>query len=124
MRNDCNCNSSPCECLPDSNPCKNCGLCCEHLIIEIDHVDVVREPSLLPVVQLLDGGGRIEYETEFEKVYGLACGSSKPCPMLGKSKRCSIYPTRPNVCVAFEAGSDQCNDLREMKGLEPVKGKK
>ncbi len=24
--------------------CKDCGLCCRKLIIEIDHVDVVREP--------------------------------------------------------------------------------
>jgi len=103
-----------------SSPCENCGLCCKSLIIEIDHLDVVREPKLLPVVTLLGGGGRITYESDWEKQYRLACGSRHPCQMLGEDLRCGIYPTRPNCCVAFEVGSEKCNELREEAGLELI----
>jgi Fe-S-cluster containining protein len=97
--------------------CKDCGLCCKKLIIEITHVDVVREPSLLPVVTLLDGNGRIQYDDDFDKEYNLTCG--KPCAML-VGNRCSIYPTRPNICIQFEVGGEQCNELREENGMERI----
>lgn len=100
--------------------CDQCGACCRNLIIEIDHIDVVREPSLLPVVTLLDGGGRVQYESEWEKQYGLACGSKHPCQKLGEDNRCTIYPTRPNVCVGFEPGSEQCQEIREAVGIGPL----
>lgn len=102
--------------------CDGCGLCCKHLIIEIDHLDVVREPRLAPpATRLLDGGGSVRYESEWEKQYGLACGPAHPCPMLGPDNRCGIYPTRPNCCVAFEAGGDQCQELRAAHGLPPLR---
>lgn len=99
--------------------CDKCGACCRKLIVEIDHIDVVREPRLLPVVTLLDGHGSIKFDSEWEKQYHLACAD--PCPMLGVDNLCSIYPTRPNVCIAMEAGSDQCQEAREAAGLEPLK---
>ncbi|ODU02548.1 MAG: hypothetical protein ABS79_00290 [Planctomycetes bacterium SCN 63-9] len=103
--------------------CDRCGLCCRQLIIEIAHVDVVREPRLLPpATRLLDGNGAISYESDWDKEYGLACGSSHPCPMLAEDGLCSIYPTRPNVCVSFEAGSAQCEELREAAGLPRLGG--
>lgn len=104
----------------DNDPCRDCGLCCKSLIIEIGHVDVVREPRLLPVVTLMDGNGSIQYESEWEKEYRLACGSKHPCQMLDANNRCTIYATRPNPCVHFEVGGEYCNELREEHGLPPV----
>jgi Fe-S-cluster containining protein len=100
--------------------CDNCGACCTQLIIEIDHLDVVREPKLLAAATLLDGHGKITYDSDWEKQYGLACGSNRPCP-LHVDNRCSIYPTRPNCCVAAEAGGMSCQEARGMAGLEPLK---
>jgi len=97
--------------------CKDCGLCCKTMIIEIDHIDVVREPRLLPVVTLLDGNGRIKYDSDWEKQYSLACGG---CQLLSEDNRCTIYPTRPNCCVAFECGGERCQELREEHGLPPI----
>ncbi len=97
--------------------CKDCGLCCKTMIIEIDHIDVVRESRLLPVVTLLDGNGRIKYESDWEKQYSLAFGG---CQLLTEDNRCTIYPTRPNCCVAFECGGERCQELREEHGLPPI----
>jgi len=100
--------------------CKDCGLCCKTMIIEIDHIDVVREPRLLPVVTLLDGGGEIKYDSDWEKQYRLACGANHPCKLLSEDNRCTIYPTRPNCCVAFEVGEERCQEMREHHGLPPI----
>lgn len=98
-----------------SDHCTDCGLCCQKLIIDIEHVDVVREPRLLPVVYLLDTG--VEKDSEWENEYRLAFGAKRPCKLLGDDKRCTIYPTRPNCCVEFEVGGEHCNELRESRGL-------
>lgn len=87
--------------------CTRCGACCRNLIIEIEHLDILREPRLLEAAELLDGNGKVKFEDDFEKQYLLACGKRKPCPFL-KDNKCGIYPTRPNVCVAMEAGGEQC----------------
>jgi Fe-S-cluster containining protein len=110
--------------MADKYECDRCGLCCRKLIIEIDHLDVVREPRLLPpATLLLDGNGAITFDSDWEKQYSLACGEARKCPchsMDGAVSTCAIYPTRPNVCVAFEAGSEQCQELRETYGLPPL----
>jgi hypothetical protein len=107
--------------MPDVYECDHCGACCKHLIIEIYHVDVVREPKLLPHAELLDGRGTIEFESNWEKEYLLAC--AKPCGLLGPDNLCTIYPTRPNCCVGLEAGDEQCQMAREAAGLEPLQPK-
>jgi Fe-S-cluster containining protein len=100
--------------------CLDCGLCCKKLIVEIEHLDVVREPRLLNKATLMDGNGSITFNSDWEKSYLLACG--EPCPFLdGITRfRCGIYPTRPNTCVGFEVGSVQCNELRVQHGLDEV----
>ncbi len=95
--------------MPEQYQCDQCGACCRRLIIEIDHIDVVREPRLLEAAEPFR---LMDYETEWDQQYLLACGSDHPCKMLD-GNRCSIYPTRPNCCVGFEAGSDQCQAARE-----------
>ena len=112
--------------MKPSNPCEACGLCCRKLIIEIDHVDVVREPRLLPVATLAHGvdswpdevTGEPIYDDKWDREYILARG--RGCPMLSDDNQCSIYPTRPNVCVQFEVGGERCNELREAAGLPPI----
>jgi len=98
--------------------CKQCGACCSELIIEIEHVDVVREPKLLDIAKHLACGvgddGEYEYpEDKWDRQYRLGT-ATKSCEML-KNNKCSIYPTRPNLCVSFEAGSEQCLAARETK---------
>lgn len=82
------------------------------MIVEIQHLDILREPRLLEHAELLDGHGKITFEDDMEKEYLLACGKSKPCAFL-KDNKCEIYPTRPNVCVAFEPGSEQCKEFQQ-----------
>ena len=43
-----------------------------------------------------------------------------PCPFLDQDQHCSIYPARPNVCVAMEAGDEQCQLARDQAGLPPL----
>jgi Fe-S-cluster containining protein len=114
--------------------CDQCGACCTKLIVEIEELDVIREPRLIgkaepfrqpPGTCLVDEDG--EPAEEIVPGYGggamLACGATHPCPMLGADNLCTIYPSRPNVCVSFQAGSDQCRQARGMAGLPPLEPK-
>jgi len=94
------------------NECKQCGSCCRQAIVEIEHLDIVREPRLLKHAQLMDGNGKIKYDSDWEKEYLLACGETMRCFFL-KNNRCQIYPTRPNVCVYLEPGGEQCEMYRK-----------
>ena len=47
-------------------------------------------------------------------------GADKPCKFLGDENQCGIYPTRPNVCVAMQAGDEQCQSARRMQHIEPL----
>jgi len=83
--------------------CKKCGGCCSGLILEIYEHDLIREPKLREFARLMDGdgnGGKIEFESDFDREYALPT----PCPMLNEDNQCSIYPTRPYSCVAFNIG--------------------
>ena len=99
--------------------CQQCSQCCRKLAIEIGCHDIVREPQLAKVVKLFRGVGDgpcgFDDETN-ETLHDDPCHSliiGKACPMLGPDNRCTIYPTRPNVCVGFKAGGAQCRKLRE-----------
>ena len=102
--------------------CDQCGACCQGpLIVQADWIDVVREPRLKDadrhyqdqkldkVLEMLEDGMR---------VVTLACGQA--CPFLSAEKTCSIYPTRPNDCVAMQAGDEQCQQARADAGLPPL----
>lgn len=73
--------------------CMKCGHCCRCSIIdEVYDVDIEREPRLKPhVTELKDEPGRYFLKT--------------PCPFLGQDNTCTIYPTRPTICVVYEPGS-------------------
>lgn len=102
--------------------CDQCGACCAGtLIVEADILDVLREPRLIeadphwtgkPLLQVLDAldePGRC-----------VLLAASRPCRFLGPDERCTIYPTRPNDCVALQAGDEQCQSARQERGLLPL----
>lgn len=101
--------------------CDQCGACCRNLIIEAELEDVLREPRIASECKLLNGNGKLRI---IESQYMIACGKTAPCPfdVITESggSQCSIYPTRPNVCVGFVAGSQKCQESRERSGLPPL----
>ena len=101
-----------------SPECDHCGACCKGTLVEIQHLDVVREPKLLRAASPCKAPlGDAIPDDPWERVYILSGASG--CPMHADG-RCSIYPTRPNVCVAFEAGSPDCQRARYHAGLTPL----
>jgi len=91
--------------------CQRCGQCCTKSIIdEILEIDLRREPRLRPHVEPirqtpgLDDAPRYSLKT--------------PCPFLlhltDGATHCTIYPTRPNICVAYEPGSSRiCSQWKD-----------
>lgn len=102
--------------------CDCCGACCNGtLIVEADYLDVLREPRLLDA----DVAGRRTTIAELAEDDGrcILLAANTPCRFLTTEGRCTIYLTRPNVCVEMQAGDEQCQDARRRRGLpllEPV----
>ena len=96
--------------------CDNCALCCQYLLVEADAVDVLREPRIESERPL----GNIHPRLSVLDVCWLLAGPGMPCPFLTPEKKCDIYPTRPEDCVAFVPGSPKCQELRKEFGLAPV----
>ena len=103
--------------------CDRCGACCNgHLIVEVYGIDVAREPKLAtadPNYRRLDSTKPLSHELD-ENDRCLVIAAGRSCPFLKEDFNCAIYPTRPNVCVAMEAGDDQCQSARKLAGLEPL----
>lgn len=98
--------------------CDRCGACCRGtLIVEAFHVDALREPRVLDA----DVTGRhptIDELSEDDRCIVLA--ANHPCRFLSAEGCCTIYPTRPNVCVAMQAGGEQCQEARRQLSLPPL----
>lgn len=98
--------------------CDQCGACCRSLIVEAGWLDALREPKILNVsrhaltLDDLKDGSRcvVLYDRQ-----------TKACPFLVDRQDskcdCSIYPTRPNECVACQAGDPKCQQARMQCGL-------
>jgi len=102
--------------------CDKRGTCCQgSLIVEADDLDVMREPLLI-AGDKSQGDRSVEQvirEIQTEgKIVLLACGSA--CAFLAENNDCSIYPTRPNSCVAMQAGDEQCQHARNVAGISPL----
>jgi Fe-S-cluster containining protein len=87
--------------------CLRCGQCCSRMILEVFDYDIIREPRLASVCEPYK-----DIKNEFH------LGS--PCPFLIKVQKCgiepdtykcTIYQTRPTMCVAFQPGCKQAKDL-------------
>ncbi len=99
--------------------CDCCGACCQGtLIVEADYLDVLREPALLDA----DIGGRRLTIEELAEDDGrcILLAAGQACQFLSADGRCTIYPTRPNVCVGMQAGDEQCQEARSRQGLPPL----
>jgi Fe-S-cluster containining protein len=104
--------------------CDQCGLCCRAFIVEASHIDVVREPLIAQKCGRMDGKGELKNPADW--CWSVCVGGFSPCPFLKKHTnvlvtfRCTIYKSRPNECVAFQAGGRRCQELREKAGLPPL----
>jgi len=105
--------------------CDSCGACCRALIIEATHLDAIREPRIQSEARLLDMHGKLPID---ESEWGLNAHREGekgfPCVFLASNNKCSIYSTRPNVCVSAQAGSSTCQRAREMMKLAPLEPRK
>ena len=104
--------------------CDQCGACCKGtLVVEADCLDFEREPKIKnadPYYRDKTIEETRELLSDESRVILLAAGENRPCPMLDCNNRCTIYPSRPNNCVAMEAGDDQCQSARSRLGLPPL----
>lgn len=101
--------------MPDfSNfECDLCGACCQTLIVEAGYVDALREPLLFSLNAKVTRDGLRRGE-QCVVLYDL---NTRRCPFLRDSYECAIYKTRPNCCVAVEAGDAKCQQARKAVGL-------
>lgn len=82
--------------------CDQCGACCQgNLIVEMEELDVMREPRLIAsdpdyagksVDHVLD-----ELQNDIGKAVIIACGRDRPCSFLGDDNRCAIVPSIQRV---------------------------
>ena len=104
--------------------CDQCGACCQgYLIVEVYGIDVMREPRLAtadPGYQRTDESLELAHELEVNDHCLVIAAGPRPCPLLGEDFTCAVYPSRPNVCVALEAGDDQCQYARQQARLPPL----
>ena len=102
---------------PEKYVCDNCGACCKgHLIVECEDLDILREPRLIEADRHHHGKTVEQMLDAYANGMAVIIAIAKPCPFLAEDK-CSIYPTRPNCCVALQAGDEQCQESREAEGL-------
>lgn len=94
--------------------CDGCGACCRSKLVDVYEVDTLRDPRIAEqMMPLREPGfdGEIGY---------LNCISNCGCTFLDDESCCSIYPTRPIACVAFEAGDEDCQQCRRDAGILPL----
>src|SRR4029077_7244589 len=80
-----------------------CGACCRHLFVYAEPLDAIREPRIA-ALRKVEGVDGPEYWLNAEVDWTAEQGA--PCHFIGCDNLCQIYPTRPQECVAFEAGGD------------------
>lgn len=104
--------------------CDKCGACCKgHLIVEVYDVDVQREPHLA-AADICERTRGATYETLMANLQQdgrcLVIAGGQECKFLRGNNTCAVYPTRPNACVAMQAGDEQCQEARQREGLPPL----
>lgn len=109
-----------------SYECDQCGACCRgNLLVEAYDLDVWREPRLATAaIAQWTRGMTLQTLMEDLEQDGkclIIAGGADACRFLRHDNACDIYPTRPNVCVAMQAGDDQCQQSRRAEGLPDLK---
>lgn len=99
--------------------CDCCGACCRGtLIVEAYYLDALREPRIIDADVT---GRKVALDDLDDECRCVLLAAGLPCRFLDDGGRCTIYPTRPNTCVGFEAGDEQCQEARSQLGLPPLK---
>ena len=93
--------------------CRRCGECCRSLLLEADLLDADREPLISQ-----RGAPMKELDGRVESYCLNAEGPDHRCVFLADDNRCTIYPTRPNMCVAFDPGDERCAGATACHGKE------
>ena len=95
--------------------CDGCGACCVVYSVLVYERDINREPRLRDVIGRIslemvpEDGRKREWISGGEEYGG--------CPLLTNHGSCSIYATRPDVCVRFRPGGMMCQYARGKVGL-------
>jgi Fe-S-cluster containining protein len=96
--------------------CDGCGACCRTFPIFASAADAARQPRIA-----VEGRALAEHLATDRWTYQLfPLPFHETCCFLDGDSRCTIYPTRPEVCRAFPAGGDQCQAARGRVGLPPL----
>jgi Fe-S-cluster containining protein len=104
--------------------CDKCGACCRRLLVEVYDLDVLREPHLA-AADISERTRELSYDAlmadlEQEGHCLVIAGGGHECKFLRGDNTCAIYPTRPNACVAMQAGDEQCQAARAQEDLPPL----
>lgn len=92
--------------------CDCCGACCRSKLVDVYEIDLRREPRINRSMSHLREPGM-----DGEIGYLNCISGDTGCGFLDGESRCEIYPTRPSVCVMFEAGSEDCQECRVLSGI-------
>ena len=91
--------------MSESYRCDGCGACCRSKLVDVYEVDVLRDSRIAQQMSPLREPG-------FDGEIGyLNCVSRGGCAFLDDESCCSIYPTRPTVCVLFEPGDETVSSV-------------
>jgi Fe-S-cluster containining protein len=96
--------------------CDGCGACCRTFSIFAADTDAKREQRIAAEGRALPSHLKTDHWTF--QLFPLPFHET--CCFLDTNFRCTIYPTRPDVCRAFSAGSDQCQEARARVGRPPL----
>ena len=97
--------------------CDNCGLCCTRTLVRATTTDAQRQPLILKQRRLKREDGTITNDYLLNRNPGDPGGEQ--C-VFHTGTCCGIYATRPQVCVGFQAGGKDCQELRRIEGLPPL----
>jgi uncharacterized protein len=96
--------------------CDGCGACCCTYPIFASKGDAALEPRITSESQRV--AAHLETPQWAFRLHPLPFHET--CCFLDRDCRCSIYPTRPQVCREFVAGSESCQQARAAHGLPPL----
>lgn len=96
--------------------CDGCGACCRTFPVFASTSDADREPRIATEGRTLPA--HLATDRWSYQLHPLPFHES--CCFLDGDRRCTIYPTRPDVCRAFPAGGEQCQAARVRVGLPPL----
>jgi Fe-S-cluster containining protein len=83
--------------------CRRCGTCCRKLLLEVSGLDLLREPRWRPFIEpYRDIDYRDWWAAPDQVRFKVMSGA---CPFL-QDNSCTIYPQRPDMCVAFRPIKD------------------